>query len=159
MSNGRCSVVIQSAHDLSICPAMSMPFGIGLRRARCCSKRCPPPAAQKILKPKVLIFVCSSICLRSQLFVRSTKHTQLPVADDMGRCNEANSVEFDVSVPAFRESENACAREVENLEDECSLAFGWERFSGELYAGTSGTVSPETTFDGDNYVQVNGGPA
>lgn len=61
---------------------------------------------------------------------------------------------FDVSVPAFDGSENACAREVENLEDECSLAFGWERFSGELYAGTSGTVSPASSFDGDDYIQV-----
>ena len=46
---------------------------------------------------------------------------------------------------------------MESLEDECSLAFGWERFSGELYAGTSGTVSPAASFDGDDYVQVNGG--
>lgn len=75
----------------------------------------------------------------------------------MGRCNEANFVGFDVSAPAFVGSENACAREVESLEDECSLAFGWERFSGELYAGTSGTVSPAASFDGDDYVQVNGG--
>lgn len=84
-------------------------------------------------------------------------HNQLPVADDMGRCNEANSVGFDVSVPVIGGSENACAREVENLEDECSLAFGWDRFSGDLYAGTSGTVSPAASFDGDDYVQVNGG--
>lgn len=82
---------------------------------------------------------------------------QLPVAADSGQCNEANSAEFDVSIPASHESENACSREVENLEDECSLAFGWGRFSSELYAGTRGTVSPEAAFDGEDYVQVNGG--
>lgn len=78
------------------------------------------------------------------------------MADDAGHCNDANYVGFEVAVPAFpgQENGNTCARQVQNLKEECVGTFDWGRFSEDLYAGTTGTVSPADTFDGGDYVQV-----
>lgn len=78
------------------------------------------------------------------------------MADDDGQCNEANYAGFEVPVPAYpgTENENTCARQVQSLQDECADAFGWGRFSEDLYVGTTGTVSPSVSFDGGDYIQV-----
>ncbi|CAM9292145.1 unnamed protein product, partial [Hapterophycus canaliculatus] len=78
----------------------------------------------------------------------------LPVADDSGRCNEANFAGFEVPVPAKVGEENACAREVENLEGQCSSVFSWERFSSQLLAGTDGTVQPASVIIVGEYTPV-----
>lgn len=80
----------------------------------------------------------------------------MPMADDAGQCNEANYAGFEVAVPAFagQENSNTCARQVQNLEEECADTFGWGRFSEDLYAGTTGTVLPADVFDSGDYVPV-----
>lgn len=79
---------------------------------------------------------------------------QLPVADDAGGCNDANFVGFEVPMPAKQGEENACAREVENLESQCASVFGWERFSSQLYAATDGTVAPASAIIAGEYTLV-----
>lgn len=76
------------------------------------------------------------------------------MADDSGRCNEANFVGFDDLVHAKAGEENACAREVENLESQCSSVFSWERFSSQLLAGTDGTVAPASVILVGEYTPV-----
>ncbi|CAM9689480.1 unnamed protein product, partial [Scytosiphon promiscuus] len=78
----------------------------------------------------------------------------LPVGDDSGRCNEANFMGFDIPVPATVGKENACSREVENLESQCSSVFSWERFSSQLMAGTDGTVAPASVIIAGEYIPV-----
>lgn len=81
----------------------------------------------------------------------------MPVADDVGRCNEANFAEFGVPVPPKQGEENSCSREVEDLESQCSSAFGWERFTSRLYVATDGTVAPAPVFVGGEYTPVSKG--
>lgn len=80
------------------------------------------------------------------------------MADDTGRCNEANFVEFAVPVPAKIGEENTCAREVENLASQCSSVFAWGRFTNQLYVGTDGTVAPAPLVIGGEYTAVRSGP-
>lgn len=80
------------------------------------------------------------------------------MADDTGRCNEANFVEFAVPVPAKIGEENTCAREVENLASQCSSVFAWGRFTNQLYVGTDGTVAPAPLVIGGEYTAVRPGP-
>eukprot|EP00903_Cladosiphon_okamuranus_P006338 g6208.t2 len=78
----------------------------------------------------------------------------LPVADDAGRCNEANFAGFGIPVPANRGEENSCSREVESLESQCSSVFGWERFTSQLYAATVGTAAPAPVVVAGEYTSV-----
>lgn len=76
------------------------------------------------------------------------------MADDSGLCSEANSAHFEVTVPAVAGGDNACARHMTSLENECSDALGWMRWSTNLHVGTTGAVTPSSTFSGDDYIQV-----
>lgn len=85
---------------------------------------------------------------------KTARTEQLPVADDAGRCSETSFVEFEIPVPAKRGERNSCAREVQDLETQCSSAFGWERFSSRLYAATDGTVAPASAIVAGEYTLV-----
>ena len=63
-------------------------------------------------------------------------------------------MEFEVPVPSKQGEENSCAREVDNLENQCSSVFGWERFSTRLYAATDGTVAPASAVIAGDYTLV-----
>lgn len=91
--------------------------------------------------------------------LETVSSNQLPVADDAGRCNEANFVGFGIPVPAKQGEENSCSREVDNLESQCSSVFGWGRFSSQLYAATDGAVAPAPVIVAGEYIPVKQGNA